>query len=149
MKVREHLRAAAKSTSITATVLAVSAAAEGGAALTTKLVLLAVATLGTPGLLLVRRRDDLSREGQVGAEVLNALVSEIAVVVLPREGDTNEATGLKGFHETHDLKIRGTLDVGVGRGDGVLFDNKDALLEEVGEGYEKRRIGQRTEIYEI
>lgn len=135
-KLKQNLHAAATSeATLAATVLAVSAAAEGGtAALAAELVLLAVAALGTAGGLLVRGRDDLGGKGEVGAEVLDALVGEVAVVVLPVEGDADEATAGEGLHEHHDLEVGGALDVGVGGGDGVLLDDEDALLEEVGEG---------------
>lgn len=136
-----HATATSEAT-LAATVLAVSAAAEGGtAALTAELVLLAVAALGTAGSLLVRGRDDLGGKGEVGTEVLDALVGEVAVVVLPVEGDADEATAGKGLHEHHDLEVGGTLDVGVGGGDGVLLDDEDALLEEVGEGGDAVGLG--------
>ena len=46
----------------------------------------------------MRGRDDLGGEGEVGAEVLDALVGEVAVVVLPVEGDADEAAAGEGLH---------------------------------------------------
>ena len=146
---KQNLHAAATSeATLAAAVLAVSAATEGGtAALASELVLLAVAALGTAGGLLVRGRDDLGGEGEVGAEVLDALVGEVAVVVLPVEGDADEAAAGEGLHEHHDLEVGGALDVGVGGGDGVLLDDEDALLEEVGEGSDAVGLGDEHLLY--
>ena len=140
-----HLHATATSeAALAAAVLTVSAAAEGRAAslaAAAELVLLAVAALGPAGDLLVGGRDDLGGKGQVGAKVLDALVGEVAVVVLPVEGDADEAAGFQGLHEHHDLEVGGSLDVGVGGRDGVLLDDEDALLEEVGEGRDAVGLG--------
>ena len=51
---------------------------------------------------------------------------------LPAESNADKATGLEALHEHHHLEVGHTLDLGMGGLSGVLLDNADALLEEVG-----------------
>ena len=84
----------------------------------------------------MRRGDDLRGQGEVAPQILDALGGEVAVVVLPAEGKADESARLQGFHEVQHLEVGASLDVGVGRADGVLLDDEDALAEEVSEdGY--------------
>ncbi len=75
--------------------------------------------------------NNLGRKGKVSTKVLNSLRGEVAVVVLPREGDADVTLGLERLHEVQDLEVGGSLDVGVGGGDGVLLDDANSLTEEV------------------
>lgn len=87
--------------------------------------------------------NNLGRQGKVSAEVLNSIRSEVAVVVLPREGNTDVSLRLERLHEVHNLEVGGSLNVGVGGGDGVLLDDANSLLEEVGE--DSNTVGLRNE----
>ena len=130
-----HTAATSKST-LTGSVLPISSTTEGGLSLTTKLILLALPSLRTSGSLLMSGGHNLGRQPQVSAEVLNPLGSKVAVRMLPAVSETDVSTRLEGFHEREDLEVGGPLDVGVGGGDGVFFDDDDSLAEEVGEdGY--------------
>ncbi len=141
MLTTEHLEASAATAeaSLAAAVLAVSA--EGRGSLAAKLLTLILgASSGPGGLLLHGGRDNVGRKGKVSAEVVKAslasllsgLSNEVAVVVLPGEGDADETPGLEGLHEHHDLKVGDTLDLRVGLCSGVLLNNADSLLEKVG-----------------
>ena len=85
--------------------------------------------------------NNLGRQGKVSTKVLNSLRGEVAVVVLPREGDTDVSLGLEGLHEVENLEVGGSLDVGVGGGDGVLLDDANSLTEEVGEDSDAVGLG--------
>lgn len=85
--------------------------------------------------------NNLGRQGKVSTEVLNSLRSEVAIVVLPREGDTNVSLRLERLHKVHNLEVCGSLDVGVGGGDGVLLDDANSLTEEVGEDSDAVGLG--------
>mmetsp|Transcript_22981 Transcript_22981/g.49726 ORF Transcript_22981/g.49726 Transcript_22981/m.49726 type:complete len:153 (+) Transcript_22981:227-685(+) len=126
--------------SLTRTVLAITST-EGGLALSSHLILITLASLGPGSRLLVRRRHNLSGKGKVSTKVFNALVVEVAIVVLPAEGGADESTGLKGLHEVEDLKVGAAFDVRVGGGDGVLLDDEDSLAEEVREDSDAVGLG--------
>ena len=53
--------------------------------------------------------------------------------MLPAECRADESTRLEGLHEVEDLEIGASLDVGVGRRDGVLLHDENSLAEEVRE----------------
>ena len=106
---------------------------ESRAAASLELVLFAVTSFGAHGGLLVGGRNDLSRKGQVGSEVFNSLIGQVAVVVLPRESNANESSGLKRLHQAKNFQVAGSLNLRVGGRLGVLLDNTDSLGEEVAE----------------
>ena len=126
-----HSSSTSKAT-LTRSVLAITST-EGRLSLSTKLILITLASLGASCRLLVCGRDNLGRKAKVSTEVLDTLLSHVAVVVLPAEGKTDVSTRLKGLHEVENLKVGASLDVGVGGGDGVLLDDEDTLTEEVAE----------------
>ena len=136
-----HSTAAAEA-ALAGTVLAVPAA-EGRTALAAELVLVALASLGPRRRLLVGGGDDLGGKGQVRTQVLDALLGEVAVVVLPREGDTDVSLGVERLHEVQNLKVGGSLDVGVGGRDSVLLNDTNSLTEEVRE--DSNAVGLRDE----
>mmetsp|Transcript_25670 Transcript_25670/g.48916 ORF Transcript_25670/g.48916 Transcript_25670/m.48916 type:complete len:234 (-) Transcript_25670:536-1237(-) len=118
--------------SLAGSVLAITST-ERRLALSTELVLITVTSLGASGRFLVCGRHNLRRKAKVSSEVLDALLGEVAVVVLPAEGATDESTGEEGLHEVENLEVGASLDVGVGGADGVLLDDEDSLTEEVRE----------------
>lgn len=85
--------------------------------------------------------DNLGRQGEVSTKVFNSLRGEVAVVVLPRECNTDVSTRLERLHEVQNLKVGSSLDLGVGGGDGVLLDNANSLTEEVGEDSDTVGLG--------
>ena len=82
---------------------------------------------------LVGSGDNLSWQCQVASQVLDAFISQVAVIVLPRESDTDKSPRGKRLHQAHYFQVGGTLDVRVSGGFGILLDNANALLEEVRE----------------
>ena len=72
-------------------------------------------------------------KSEVGSEVRNTFVGQIAVVVLPAESDSNELSRFQGLHQTKDLKVAGAFNLRMSRRLGVLLDNANSLLEEVAE----------------
>ena len=60
--------------------------------------------------LLVRVGDNLHGQGQIAAQVLNALVRQVAVVVLPVEGDADKAAGFERLHQHEHFEVGGSLD---------------------------------------
>jgi hypothetical protein len=96
-------------------------------------VFLTVASFRAHGGLLVGSRDNLGRKRQITAKVFNTFVSQVAVVVLPRESDADVSLGFKGLHEHDNLEVGGSLNVRVGGRLGVLLHDTDSLLEEVRE----------------
>lgn len=70
--------------------------------------------------------DDGLGEVEVGAEEVDALISEEVVVVLPAELLSDETTALHALHQVHDLKVGdGKVSV-LGHAD-VLLDDDDTL----------------------
>jgi hypothetical protein len=59
-----------------------------------------------PGRLLERGRHNLRWQVEVVAEVLNAVIGEVPVVVLPGEGLPDIFLGLKALHELDHLQVR-------------------------------------------
>lgn len=104
---------------------------EGRSATIGELVFLAITSLGSLVGLLVGGRNNFGREGKVRSEVLDTLIGEVAVVVLPGEGNTDVSLGGKRLHQHKNLQVGRSLNVGVLVGLGVLLDNTDSLLEEV------------------
>lgn len=86
-------------------------------------------------------RNNLSRQGKVSTKVLNSLRSQVAVVMLPGEGDADVSLGLERLHEVEYLEVGSSLDVGVGGGDGVLLDDANSLTEEVREDSDAVGLG--------
>lgn len=118
-----------------AAVFAVTASTKGGASITVTtghLVLFAVASFGAASRLLVSGGNNFSGQTEVGSEVLDSFVGQVAVVVLPVKGNADECAALERLHEAHDFEIGATLNVGVRGSSTVLLDNNDTLLEEVG-----------------
>jgi hypothetical protein len=76
------------------------------------------------GLLLEGRRDDLRREVEVLAEVLDTLVGEVPVEPLPVEGLADVATGLHGVHELDDLEVADDDGLAIGVVAEVLVDKE-------------------------
>lgn len=138
-------------TSLTAPVLSTGSITEGGRSVSSELLaLLLGASSGAASLLLHGGRDNLGREREVGPKVVKAslgtilvLSDEVAVVVLPGEGNADEALAAQGLHEHHNLKVGHTLDLRVGRKGGVLLHNANSLLEEV--GVDSDTVGLRDE----
>ena len=85
--------------------------------------------------------DNLSRQGEVSTKVFNSLRGEVAVVVLPGEGDADVSLGLERLHEVQHLEVGGSLDLGVSRRDGVLLDDANSLAEEVREDSDAVGLG--------
>jgi hypothetical protein len=78
--------------------------AKGGAiTATTRIFLVTITTTtthhGSGRLLLVRGGHNFGRQCQVRAQVLNALVGQVAIIVLPRKGCLDVATGRERFHQ--------------------------------------------------
>mmetsp|Transcript_4822 Transcript_4822/g.10623 ORF Transcript_4822/g.10623 Transcript_4822/m.10623 type:complete len:211 (+) Transcript_4822:47-679(+) len=142
-----HSTATAES-SLAGSVLAITST-EGRLALSTELVLITVTSLGASGRLLVRGRHNLGGKAEVSTEVLNALLIEVAVVVLPAEGDADESTGEEGLDEVENLEVGASLDVGVGGADGVLLDDENSLTEEVREDSDAVGFGDEHGVGEL
>jgi len=83
-----------------------------------------------PGRLLERGRHDLRWQVEVVAEVLNAIVGEVPVVVLPGEGLPDVLLGLEALHELDHLQV-GHVNLRVLRQVVVLLGVQHALFEEV------------------
>lgn len=81
----------------------------------------------------MRVGDDLGGQGQVGAKVFNTFVRQVAVVVLPREGDADESTRFQTLHEHEDFEVRRTFNLRVRLAASVLPDNADSFLEKIAE----------------
>ena len=69
---------------------------------------------------------DLRRQVEEGAEELNAVVGQVPVVVLPREGLPDVLLGLEALHELDDLEVQG-IDLGVLGQVVVLLGVQDSL----------------------
>jgi hypothetical protein len=108
-----------------------------------ELVFLAVTSLGAHGGLFVCGRNNLRGKGQVRSEVFDSLIGQVAVVVLPGEGDANISLRLKRLHQAKDLQVGGSLDLRVGGRLGVLLDNADTLLKEVAEDSDAVFLGDK------
>ena len=106
-------------------------ATECRAAATFKLVFFTVTRIRTLVGLLVGSRNNLWRECQVGAQVLDSFVGQVAVVVLPRKSDANVSLGLQGFHEHKNFQVGWSLDLRMLLALGVLLHDTDTLLEQV------------------
>mmetsp|Transcript_38276 Transcript_38276/g.95120 ORF Transcript_38276/g.95120 Transcript_38276/m.95120 type:complete len:208 (-) Transcript_38276:115-738(-) len=70
-------------------------------------------------------------EVEVLAQVLDALVGEVPVVVPPRELALDQLLGREGLHELDHLQVGHLLDLGVSREVKVLLGIDDPLPEEV------------------
>ena len=78
-------------------------------------------------------RYDLVGQTQVSSQVCDSSVGQIAVVVLPAEGDANVFTRLERLHQHENLQVGWSLNVRVCGRLGVLLHDADSLLEEVAE----------------
>lgn len=72
-------------------------------------------------------RDDLSRKSKVLSQVVNALRGEDIVVVSPREGLSDQTSGLQGSHQAKDLQVVDGEGLGVDGLVEVLLGNKSSL----------------------
>ena len=108
-----------------------SSAPEGRSATVGELVFFAITSLRSLVGLLVGSRNNFGGKSKVRTEVFDTLVGEVAVVVLPREGNTDVFLGCKRLHQHKNLQVARSLDVGVLLGLGVFLDDADSLLEEV------------------
>ena len=124
--------ATAKSTATFAATVFAVATPEGGAS-SCELVFLAITHIGTASGLLVRGGDNFGGKGQVLSEIVDSLVRQVAVVVLPRESNANVSTRLERLHQHENLQVGGAFNVRMGLGTGVLLDDANALLKEVAE----------------
>jgi len=92
-----------------ATTTAAGTPAKGGT--TARTIVLDVVHGGALGSrLFVRIGHNFRGQGQVGAQILNALVRQVAVIVLPVEGDFDKAARFEGFHEHEHFQVGGALD---------------------------------------
>ena len=135
-----HSTSTSEST-LTRTVFTVVSTTEGRLALSGELLVITVTAIGTAGSLLVCGGNNLGRKGKVSTKVLNSLRGEVAVVVLPGEGDADVSLGLERLHEVQHLEVGGSLDLGVSRRDGVLLDDANSLTEEVREDSDAVGLG--------
>ena len=87
---------------------------------------------GGNGWLLERGGDDFLGDGKVGSQVLDTLVGQVPVVVLPVEGLRDVSLGSERSEEADDLKIGDIQLGGVGVLEIVLLGYKGTLLEKVG-----------------
>jgi hypothetical protein len=106
---------------------------EGRATTSRELVLFPITALRTLVGGLVGGRNDLGGQSQVTTEVFNTFVSQVAVVVLPREGDTDVTLGLKRLHQVQNLQVGRSFDLRMSGGLGVLLDDTYSFLEQVRE----------------
>jgi hypothetical protein len=83
-----------------------------------------------PGRLLERGRHNLRWQVEVVAQVLNAIIGEVPVVVLPGEGLPDVLLGLEALHELDHLQV-GHIDLRVLRQVVVLLGVQHALFEEI------------------
>jgi len=106
---------------------------EGRAASILEFVFLAVTSFWALVGSLVCSRDNLRWQTQVAAKVFNSFVSQIAVVVLPGEGDAHISLRLQRLHQHENLQVRWSLNLGVLGGLRVFLDYAYTLLEEISE----------------
>jgi len=104
---------------------------EGRTATVGELVFFAIASLRSLVCLLVGGGNNLGGKGEVRTQVINTFIGQVAVVVLPREGNANVVLGRKRLHQTEDFQVVGSFDVRMLVGLGVLLDDAYSLLEEV------------------
>lgn len=104
---------------------------EGRASTIGKLVLFAVTPFRSLVGLLVSGRNNLGRKRQIGAQVLDTLIGQVAIVVLPRECDANVSLGLERLHQHQDFQVGGPFNGWVLVRFGVLLDDAHTLLKEV------------------
>ena len=144
-----HATAAAESAAtLAAAVLAISAATEGGGSTPTAtselaVVLLLVAHVGAGGLLLVRGGDNFRRQCQVLAQVLDASIGQVHVVVLPRECDLDMTTRLQRLDQHEHFQVGRAFNVRVRLRASVFLHHQDALLEEVAEHSDAAFLGNK------
>ena len=72
-------------------------------------------------------------KSQIGPQIGNTSIGQIAVIVLPAEGDADVFTRFKGFHQHEDFQVGGSFNLRMGRSFGVLLDDANSFLEEVAE----------------
>lgn len=86
---------------------------EGRAATAGELVLFTVPAVGALVGSLVCCRDNLGGQRQVSAQVFDAFIGQIAIVILPRESDSNVSAGSQRLHQAHHFQIGGPLNLRV------------------------------------
>jgi hypothetical protein len=73
---------------------------------------------------------DRGRQVEEGSQVLDPLVGEVVVVVLPAERFTDVLAALERLHHVHDVQV-GHVNLAVLLHHRVLLDDADAILEEL------------------
>ena len=90
--------------------------------------------------------NNLSRQTQVCAEVLDSLGSEVAIGMLPAVSKTDESTRLQRFHQRKNLEVGSSLDVRMGGTNGVFLHDENSLAEEVREDSDAVGLGNEHDV---
>lgn len=77
--------------------------------------------------------DNLSRKSEVSTKVLNALLSKVAIRMLPAISEADVPTRVEGLHEVEYFEVGASLNMWVSGRHRILLDDEDSLTEEVGE----------------
>jgi hypothetical protein len=81
----------------------------------------------------VRIGDDFSRKSKVVSKVFDTFVRQVAVIVLPREGNFDQAPRVQTLHEHENFQVGWSFDVRMRLRTRVLLDDTNSLFEEVAE----------------
>lgn len=84
---------------------------------------------GSSSQLLQGSRDNVGGQSQELAQVFDALVGEVVVVVLPVEGLLYESLGLERSQQTHNLQVGDGQSLRVLGSVGILLDDDGALCK--------------------
>jgi hypothetical protein len=132
----------AKSTAASATVVPVTilaVAAKGRTVVRAKL--FGIMHGRSAGRLLVGGGDNFGWQRQILAQILNAFILQVAIVVLPRKSDFDKAATLERLHEHENFQIGRPFNVRMGRTARIFLDDQHAFLEQVRKGSDAILLG--------